>query len=111
MIKMVSWNYNDLQNWIDNGCDETITEQVTVLDIRKNNLKKIPKEIRKLTHLKEFNCSENQIKKIPKEISYLTQLLSFCCYKNKIKKIPKEIGNLINLKLFFSMFTVKSRFI
>ena len=65
------WNYRDLQNWIDNGCDKDVAQQVITLNISNNKLKNIPKEIRNLTQLEYFFCIHNQITEIPKEISNL----------------------------------------
>ena len=42
---MMEWNYTDLQNWINNGCDKDVAKQVIILDISYNELENIPKEI------------------------------------------------------------------
>jgi len=97
---MVGWKYRDLQEWINNGCDENIAKQVISLDISFSEIIEIPKEISYLTQLHTFNCCRNQITEIPKEISYLTQLQEFWCYCNQIKEIPKEIMHLTQLTLF-----------
>jgi len=119
---MSTWNYDNLQNWIKEGCDENIGKNVfslnlTAYDLKiipkevfklteltdlyciKNKIKKIPKEIRYLTQLQTFYCGHNQIKKIPKEIRYSTQLIKFVCFDNQIKKIPKEISYLTQLQI------------
>ena len=97
---MVDWKYIDLQNWISNGCDKTIGEQVINLSISLNALTEIPIEIFNLTQLQWFSCCWNKIKEIPKEINCLTQLKFFDCSHNKINEIPKEISNLKQLKKF-----------
>ena len=94
------WNYDNLQEWIKNDCDKIIGEQIIDLDISDNDLRKIPKEIFKLTQLETFNCNGNQIKKIPKEIKHLIKLERFECSGNQIKNIPKEIKHLIKLEDF-----------
>jgi len=97
---MVEWKYKDLQNWIKNGCDENIINQVIKLNISHNGLTNIPKEISYLTHLQTFYCDNNQIEEIPKEIRYLTQLKMFNCSWNNIIKIPEEICYLTQLQDF-----------
>jgi len=97
---MDTWYHNDFQAWIFNGCNEIIDKKILVLDIVEKKIKKIPKEIKKLTNLLIFDCSNNHIKKIPKEIFNLINLTMFFCYNNEIKKIPKEIKNLTNLQTF-----------
>ena len=64
----MEWNYEDLQFWIENGCDSEISKQIVTLDISCNNLTEIPKEIGKLTNLQIFFCFSNQIMEIPKVI-------------------------------------------
>ena len=94
----MEWFYQNLQEWINNGCDKDIANQVSSLNIVSENLNSIPIEVFSLTQLQIFYCSYNQIKYIPKEIENLTQLRLFCCDVNQIDEIPKEIKKLIQLR-------------
>ena len=115
------WNYKDLIDWINNGCDKEIANNIIKLDISHNstiieipkeiehlvnlkilsiehcNIKEIPKEIKNLTKLYYFNCCSNQITSIPVEIGYLINLTTFLCADNKINELPNEIGNFVEL--------------
>ena len=73
----MEWKYNDLIKWIENGCDNSVGESVTKLDISYNNLRTVPPEIGNLINVQYFSCDYN----------YLTIL-------------PPEIGNLINVQYF-----------
>ena len=97
---MIVWDYDDLMNWIKNGYDKNIGEQVISLNISENYLRRIPNAIYKLKQLQKFDCSNNQIKKISKKICKLTQSQTFDCSHNQIKKIPKEISTLTHLQSF-----------
>jgi Leucine-rich repeat (LRR) protein len=97
----MKWKYQDLKIWIQNGCDPNIAKNVIKLDISRNLLSEIPKEIGQLINLKTFNCFDSEISDIPTEIGQLINLQYFNCKYNLISKIPKEIGQLINLEYFY----------
>jgi Leucine-rich repeat (LRR) protein len=94
------WKYQDLKEWIQNGCDPNIAKNVVRLDISDNEISEIPKEIGQLINLRQFYCTYNKISEIPKEIGQLINLREFWCCNNKISEIPKEIGQLIDLQKF-----------
>jgi len=71
------------------------------LDLSELNLKTLPPEVFKLTHLKELNIGLNQLESLPPEIGYLTQLESLNIEDNKIKTLPPEIGNLKGLEFLY----------
>ena len=64
-----------------------------------NQLKKIPKEIGKLSNLQTLYLSNNQLKILPKEIGTLSNLQNLFLRDNQLKEIPKEIGKLSNLEV------------
>jgi len=97
---MIVWNYDDLQNWIKEGCDTNISKNIFSLTLSNCNLNKIPLEVFYLTQLQMFHCRDNKIKKIPKKIRCLTQLQTFVCDGNNLKKIPIEIRYLTQLQYF-----------
>lgn len=68
------------------------------LNLSKNNLTTIPKEIENLHNLRYLILYSNELKSIPKEIGKLTKLIELNLRDNKLKHIPKEIGNLHNLR-------------
>lgn len=59
------------------------TESVS-LNLNKENLKSIPKEIQKLTNLTELSLSLNEITDLPRELFSLTKLKSLDLSFNQI---------------------------
>ena len=68
------WLYDDLVNWIEDGCDDNIAKEVFSLNIACQDLKALPMEIFKLTNLKMFFCCNNNLTFIPEEISNIVKL-------------------------------------
>jgi len=97
----LSWNYEDLQKWILEGCDNNIALNVISLVINHSNIILLPKEIRFLINLNVFNCSHNKLTELIPEIGSLVNLKYLICSGNKIKELIPEIGNLINLCYFY----------
>ena len=60
-------------------------------------LTSIPKEICKLSNIRNLYFEDNEIYYLPKELGRLTNLDSLDLSHNNIKYIPKEIGKLVNL--------------
>jgi Leucine-rich repeat (LRR) protein len=73
-------------------------EKVYKLNLRKQKLKEVPKEVFTLTNLQELNLSKNELKEIPKEIVNLKNLEVLNVSLNKIDTIYPEIGQLSNIK-------------
>lgn len=76
----------------------SLATNLTILDMRGNNIKKIPNCIGTLTKLETLDLRKNKITKIPDYISYLRGLKYLNLQKNKIRKIPDSICNLTKLE-------------
>ena len=68
------------------------------LNLSRNSIEEIPREIGELINLKQLDLNNNRIKEIPEFIGKLINLKSLYLNNNKISEIPLEIGNLIKLK-------------
>ena len=68
------------------------------LILAKNKLHEISQEIGNLTNLQVLNVSKNDITELPAAIGSLTNLAELIVNQNNIYKLPPEIGNLINLE-------------
>ncbi|MFZ4401497.1 MAG: leucine-rich repeat domain-containing protein [Bacteroidales bacterium] len=68
------------------------------LNLAKNKLAYIPQEISNLTNLQKLNVSKNDLTELPSSIGILTNLTELIANQNDIYKLPAEIGNLINLE-------------
>lgn len=97
----MEWNYDDLQTWIKDGCDEANGLNVTSLTISNNYLKSLPNEIFKLTNLLYFDCSFNELTSLPESIRQLVNLKTFYCSYNALIMLPNDIEKLTNLKYFY----------
>ncbi|XP_044497145.1 putative disease resistance protein RGA3 [Mangifera indica] len=64
-----------------------------------NLITAIPKEVKKLIHLKYLNLSHQKVEKLPETLCELYNLqtldISWC---EKLKELPQEMGKLINLR-------------
>lgn len=78
-------------------------DSLTSLTIVHNLLEKIPKNIEKLSNLKNLDLSNNKIDKISKRLFVCDQISSINLSYNNISVIPKEMGKLSKLtRLFIS---------
>ena len=96
----MKWNNDDLTKWIVNGCDNSVGNLVTVIDISNNELTILPQEIGKLINLQELYCSHNKLTKLPQEIGNLINLEIILCDNNNLIELPTSINNLFGLKDF-----------
>jgi len=68
------------------------------LILAKNKIQQIPPEIGNLTNLQKLNVSKNRLTVFPATIGALTNLTELIANQNDIYILPPEIGNLINLE-------------
>ncbi|KAJ5070503.1 hypothetical protein M0811_10772 [Anaeramoeba ignava] len=68
------------------------------IDISNQNLKEIPKEIKKTKALKTFLIQQNEIQKIPQFMSKLRTLTTLNFSENKIETIPNGLFGLTSLE-------------
>ncbi len=71
---------------------------VEVLQLRGGDLRKLPKEIDKLTSLVELDVSDNRLIELPLELGNLKKLVWLNVGENLLKTVPKELGELTQLK-------------
>ena len=67
---------------------------VITLDLEKQKLKQIPKEILKFPNLEKLILKRNYIKEVPKELSSLSRLSYLDLSSNNITELPKELSAL-----------------
>ena len=65
------------------------------LYLHDNKLKKIPKELGKLTNLEYLFLNGNHLEEIPKELGNLTNLKELYLNGNNLETIPKELGSIL----------------
>jgi Leucine-rich repeat (LRR) protein len=68
-----------------------------ILNLNRNNLQTLPKEISKLHKLEKLHLKYNKITALPQEISYLKYLTHLYLNNNYLTALPSKIGNLKNL--------------
>jgi Leucine-rich repeat (LRR) protein len=69
-----------------------------VLDLSRNQLESLPREIGRLSNLKELIVMSNQLRSLPRGIRYLSNLQKLCLNVNRLRSLPPEIGQLRNLQ-------------
>ena len=77
-------------------------KNLSSLDLRSNQLKRLPETIRELKNLSSLNlcCNENlDFDDAFKKLSTLKNLSSLNLWNNKLERLPESIGNLKNLSL------------
>lgn len=117
--KMLSWNSRDFYKWINDGCPffeyddgeyimqlclenengihesiAKLSNNLSILALRNNNILHIPDFLLTLTNLKELNLSFNDITTIPDSISNLKSLEFLSLANNEITEIPESFVNL-----------------
>ncbi|MFT5305806.1 MAG: Leucine-rich repeat (LRR) protein [Flavobacteriales bacterium] len=65
--------------------------------LQKNNFATFPPQILYL-NVTELNLDKNQIKEIPKEISKMIDLYNLSISENQLTELPKSIKKLVNLR-------------
>ncbi|XP_044497211.1 putative disease resistance protein RGA4 [Mangifera indica] len=75
--------------------------------VSANLITVIPKEVKKLIHLKYLNLSSQHMEKLPETLCELYNLqtldISWC---QKLKELPQGMGKLINLRHLINYFTI-----
>ena len=69
-----------------------------VLDLRSNQLKKLPVELEELVHLKVLLLGDNKLTTYPGNIYKLSQLENFDISSNRLPAVVVEVGNMELLK-------------
>jgi len=84
--------YTDLTEALQNP------DKVYKLNLKKQKLKEIPKDVYKLKNLQELNVSKNKLKELPKDLDTLKYLQVLNASANDLDTIYAEIGNCIELQ-------------
>ena len=81
----MSWNYDNLQNWITFGCPNASAEVVHTLDLSHNQLT-------------SFACPQDGLTSLPDSIFLLKNLLTLDLSENKLTTLPDSISALTILR-------------
>ena len=73
---------------------------LTGLNISKNQLSSIPREISCLTNLRDLDISGNKLTSLPAELGFIVSLRELNAVNNYIATLPFELGNLYQLQKF-----------
>jgi len=73
-------------------------ERVEVLNLKKQKLKSIPKEIQAFTELIELRIDKNQIENLPDWFDELTHLEIFSAERNQLTEFPSVLLDMVNLR-------------
>ena len=84
------------QQWLYNCLNYTTSKQE--LNLRFNNLTKIPTEIFQNKYLQKLYLSNNQLSSLPPEIGQLQNLQKLYLVNNHLSSLPPEISKLHNLE-------------
>lgn len=71
--------------------------QLSMLDLRMNELRKFPLCLCKLKSLQQLFLSGNYMEELPQDIKFMKRLLVLRIGKNLLKSLPQEICTLTNL--------------
>ena len=104
-LEGVSTNTEGLINALDMGFKKLISipseigqlTNLTILELRDNELSELPPVIGQLTNLETLSLLFNQLTSIPSSIGQLTSLKFLGLNSNNLTSLPPEIGQLTNL--------------
>lgn len=68
-------------------------QQLIVLNVSFNNIKKISSGIGELVLLREFDISNNSLEELPPEIGLCARIKKIRLNGNRLKALPNELGN------------------
>ncbi|MGB0881516.1 MAG: leucine-rich repeat domain-containing protein [Vicingaceae bacterium] len=74
--------------------------EVYKLNLKKQKLTELPKEIYQFKNLQVLDAQKNKLKTFPKRINEFTLLQELNITANKIEIVTKELGSLVHLKKF-----------
>lgn len=91
----------EIENNHLNGLSPKITHlPLKILNLTKNSLTSLPKELGKIRTLEELYLAGNKLQSLPKELGNLTSLRRFFINHNGLTSVPKELGKLSSLEVF-----------
>jgi hypothetical protein len=73
-------------------------EEITGLSLFKTGINKFPREVLRITSLKQLALRRNELTTLPKEIGFFSNLESLDLRINQLETLPRAIGLLVNLK-------------
>ncbi len=82
--------------------EQATKEGRTTLNLTREGLTKIPREIGQLSKLTSLNLSFNRITSLPSEIGQLSELMMLDLSVNWLTRLPIEIGQLSKLRRLYS---------
>lgn len=86
----------EIRKWMHDN--QEALASITSLDFsQKDDLRKLPPEIKYFKNLQELNLTNNAIEELPKEISKLKQLRILRLRNNQLERIPDSISKLSQL--------------
>jgi len=84
--------------WITNINGISIFKNLKILNLSNNQIKKLPKEIKKLENLEEIDLYNNRLQYLPKEIWKLKKLKILNLKNNQLQSLLDKIDELTNLE-------------
>lgn len=96
LLLIISINSFGQNNGYYKNLDSAIANptKVITLDLERQKLKEVPKEILLFKNLERLILKRNYINEVPKEISLLTRLHYLDLSSNYIETLPKELSSI-----------------
>ena len=93
------WHLLEYNKWLMDG--SPINNEITILDLRNNNLTELSEKIGNLANLEILFLSNNRLTTLPESIGNMSNLVSLYASNNRLTTLPESIGNLNNLVSFY----------